>query len=77
MGGNVTNLTKKVNFDMIKKRDGWEQIKAVRNGNIFEVKSPIILQPGPAVITHGLSKLSKKFKNLSINRCPLCKSVCR
>jgi len=50
---------KKVNFDMIKKRDGWEQIKAVSNGNIFEVKSPIILQPGPAVITHGLSELSK------------------
>jgi hypothetical protein len=36
---------------------GWEQISAVRNNHIYEVKSVYILQPGPAALTEGLRQL--------------------
>ncbi len=49
---------KKVNFDLIKQRAGWGTLAAVTSQNIFEIKSPIILQPGPAVISDGLSAVS-------------------
>ena len=45
---------KKVNVDMIKQRVGWNQITAVKRECIFEIKSSIILQPGPAAILDGL-----------------------
>jgi iron complex transport system substrate-binding protein len=35
-------------------RPGWIAIPAVRDGELHEVKSPIILQPGPAALTDGL-----------------------
>jgi iron complex transport system substrate-binding protein len=33
---------------------GWDTINAVKNNQIFEIKSPIILQPGPAALTDGM-----------------------
>ncbi len=48
---------KKVNIDGIKGRPGWETIPAVRNGRIVEIKSPLILQPGPAALTDGLDAI--------------------
>jgi iron complex transport system substrate-binding protein len=38
-------------------RPGWDAIPAVRNGAIHEIKSPIILQPGPAALFDGLDAL--------------------
>jgi iron complex transport system substrate-binding protein len=38
-------------------RPGWQSVPAVRDGRIFEIASPIILQPGPAALTDGLSAL--------------------
>jgi iron complex transport system substrate-binding protein len=38
-------------------RDGWEAIDAVRNGHIYEIKSALILQPGPAALTEGVRQL--------------------
>ena len=35
-------------------REGWDAIPAVRDGELFEIKSPIILQPGPAALTDGV-----------------------
>jgi iron complex transport system substrate-binding protein len=35
-------------------RPGWESIPAVRNGYLREIKSSIILQPGPAALTDGV-----------------------
>jgi iron complex transport system substrate-binding protein len=29
----------------------------VRDGQLFEIKSPIILQPGPAALTDGLVEM--------------------
>jgi iron complex transport system substrate-binding protein len=45
---------KKVVPDRIRKRDGWDRIPAVRNERIVEIKSALILQPGPAALTDGL-----------------------
>jgi iron complex transport system substrate-binding protein len=38
-------------------RPGWEDIPAVRNSHIHEIKSPDILQPGPAALTDGVRQL--------------------
>ena len=38
-------------------RPGWEEVTAVRTRQVFEVKSALILQPGPAALTDGLDAL--------------------
>lgn len=48
---------KKFQRKQVEDREGWEVIPAVRNGNLFEIKSPIILQPGPAALTDGLDAM--------------------
>jgi iron complex transport system substrate-binding protein len=48
---------KKVVPAKIRARPGWEAIPAVRNGRIVEIKSPLILQPGPAALTDGLDAI--------------------
>lgn len=48
---------KKFDKKIIQKRSGWQNINAVKNDQLFEMESSIILQPGPAAITHGLDKL--------------------
>jgi iron complex transport system substrate-binding protein len=40
-------------------RPGWEAIPAVRDGELHEVKSPIILQPGPAALFDGLDEIHR------------------
>ena len=40
-------------------RAGWNAIPAVRNGELHEVKSPIILQPGPAALTDGVAEIAR------------------
>ena len=48
---------KKVVIDRIRQRRGWDEIPAVRNKRIVEIKSSIILQPGPAALTDGLDAI--------------------
>jgi iron complex transport system substrate-binding protein len=48
---------KKVVPDKIRKRPGWDGIPAVINDRIVEIKSPLILQPGPAALTDGLDAI--------------------
>ncbi|MBC7585047.1 MAG: cobalamin-binding protein [Tardiphaga sp.] len=50
---------KKVVPDKIRSRPGWHDIPAVRNDRIVEIKSPLILQPGPAALTDGLDAIIK------------------
>ena len=40
-------------------RPGWSQLPAVRTGECHEIKSPLILQPGPAALTDGLDALQR------------------
>jgi len=48
---------KKFRPETVISRPGWDQINAVRTGQVFEIKSPDILQPGPAALTDGLAQL--------------------
>ena len=48
---------KKVVPDKIRQRPGWDVIAAVRDDRIVEIKSPLILQPGPAALTDGLDAI--------------------
>lgn len=48
---------KKVRPDRIAARPGWNAIPAVRAGRIVEIRSPLILQPGPAALTDGLDAI--------------------
>lgn len=48
---------KRVVPDRISSRSGWDVIPAVRTGRIAEIKSPLILQPGPAALTDGLDAI--------------------
>ena len=50
---------KKVNFNQIKNRKGWNKINAIKYNKIYEIKSPLILQPGPAALTDGLEEIVK------------------
>jgi len=38
-------------------RPGWENVSAVRADRIYEIKSTYILQPGPASLTEGVTRL--------------------
>lgn len=48
---------KKFRPERVAARPGYDGIPAVRDGELHEVKSPIILQPGPAALTDGLDAL--------------------
>jgi iron complex transport system substrate-binding protein len=40
-------------------RAGWGAIPAVRDGEMHEIKSPMILQPGPAALTDGVREIAR------------------
>ena len=48
---------KKVRSEKVAARKGWDSIPAVRDSRIVEIKSPLILQPGPAALTDGLDAI--------------------
>ena len=48
---------KKVRPEKIAARPGWSDVPAVANGRIHEIKSPLILQPGPAALSDGLDAI--------------------
>ena len=57
---------KKVRRGIFKDRDGWSVVPAVKNNCIYEIKSPLILQPGPAALTGGLDELVKILSTVDI-----------
>ena len=50
---------KKFRADSVKQRPGWQEVPAVRNDQLFEIKSSLILQPGPAALTDGVAEIEK------------------
>ena len=44
-------------------REGWGNVPAVLNDEVYEIKSAVILQPGPAALTEGLDQLFTIIKN--------------
>ena len=58
---------KKFRPEQLIARPGMAGVSAVRNAQVFEVKSPIILQPGPAAILAGLPELSRRILRCSVS----------
>jgi iron complex transport system substrate-binding protein len=52
---------KKFRPEKVAQRAGWQDVPAVRDGQIFEIKSADILQPGPAALTDGVEQLHRIF----------------
>jgi len=50
---------KKFRPEKVAARPGWEQVNAVKTGQLFEIKSADILQPGPAALTDGVEQLHR------------------
>ena len=50
---------RKAKPDKIRARPGWATVRAVLDDQLYEVKSPLILQPGPAALTEGAEQLSR------------------
>ena len=48
---------KKFRPEKVAARPGWQGVNAVRDGQLFEIKSPDILQPGPAALSDGVAQL--------------------
>ncbi len=48
---------KKFRPEKVVSRPGFDHLPAVRRNAVFEIKSPLILQPGPAALTEGLAAL--------------------
>lgn len=49
---------KKFRPEKVAARPGWAAIGAVRDGELHEIKSPLILQPGPAALTDGVQAIA-------------------
>jgi iron complex transport system substrate-binding protein len=50
---------KKFRPEKVAARPGWDKVNAVKNGQLFEIKSADILQPGPAALTDGVAQLHR------------------
>ena len=48
---------KRVREATIRARPGWSNVAAVRDNRIHEIKSTLILQPGPASLTEGVAQM--------------------
>jgi iron complex transport system substrate-binding protein len=49
---------KKFQAGSVAARAGWQNVPAVRDGELHEIKSPLILQPGPAALTDGVRAIA-------------------
>ena len=59
---------KKFNPRSVAARPGWSDVAAVRDGELHEVKSSIILQPGPAALTDGVRALQRVIVDWAAKR---------
>lgn len=50
---------KKFRAEKVASREGWQGVPAVRDRQLFEIKSADILQPGPAALTDGVAQLHR------------------
>ena len=59
---------KKFRPEEVAARPGWSAVPAVRSGFVREIKSAIILQPGPAALTDGLQAIEEVIAEWSRSR---------
>lgn len=51
--------------EQVAARAGWAAVPAVRDRELHEIKSPLILQPGPAALTDGLDAIHRVVRQWS------------
>jgi len=56
---------KKFRAQNVAARPGWQEVPAVKNKQLFEIKSADILQPGPAALTDGVDQLHRIINDWS------------
>ena len=54
---------KKFRPEKVAARAGWGDVPAVRGGHLYEIKSSIILQPGPAALTDGVREIHARLES--------------
>ena len=59
---------KKFRPDSVAARRGWEQVPAVAQRQLHEIKSSIILQPGPAALTDGVRAIHEVLRKWQENQ---------
>jgi len=47
--------------ERVRAREGWGAFRPAVNNMMFEIPSPVILQPGPAALTDGIDAIMKIF----------------
>jgi iron complex transport system substrate-binding protein len=57
---------KKFRPERVAARVGFDRIPAVQHQNLYEIKSSLILQPGPAALTDGLAELEKIIRRWAV-----------
>lgn len=50
---------RKAKREKIIARPGWSEVTAVREDQLYEIRSPVILQPGPALFTDGAAQVAR------------------
>ena len=56
---------KKFRPEKVARRPDFDRIPAVQNNAVHEIKSPLILQPGPAALTAGLAELQRLIETVA------------
>ena len=54
---------KKFRPERVAARPGWDKVSAVKNGQLHEIKSAEILQPGPAALTDGVRRIHEILRS--------------
>ena len=62
---------KKFRPEHVAARAGFADVPAVRDSELHEVKSPLILQPGPAALTDGLDALHAIIRRWAERQAPI------
>jgi iron complex transport system substrate-binding protein len=60
---------KKFRPERVAARAGWQSVPAVRDGELHEIKSAEILQPGPAALTDGVRRIQAIISKWAEKRC--------
>ena len=63
-----TRCGKKFRPERVAARPGFDRIPAVQHQHLYEIKSSLILQPGPAALTDGLAELQRIIEQWATRR---------
>ena len=62
---------KKFRPERVTERAGWDKVPAVLDGEVHEIKSPVILQPGPAALTEGVAAIHEHISAWAERQVPV------